>query len=188
MSQVRRCAQMCLEKAFKSFGSIVLKKASKLVLSMFQGYIPLASELSAIKIVDGSKNETLSSPKHLEVLHMLNALKLILPTLSQKVVSKLLSELYKLLGCHFSPLTRHSLNILQVVFESSRSEVLVSEAENIVASLISYVSLSDKNPIDTIISALSLLKCCLDKLHSADRSIWVKNLPPVFNLVAGTIS
>ncbi|XXG85440.1 hypothetical protein AAC387_Pa11g0516 [Persea americana] len=186
--KVRRCAQMCLEKAFKSFGSVVLKKASKLVLSMFQGYIPLASELSAIKIVDGSKNETLSSPKHLEVLHMLNALKLILPILSQKVVSKLLSELYKLLGCHFSPLTRHSLNILQVVFESSRSEVLVSEAENIVASLISYVSLSDKNPIDTIISALSLLKCCLDKLHSADRSIWVKNLPPVFNLVAGFLN
>lgn len=186
--KVRRCAQMCLEKAFKSFGSIVLKKASKLVLSMFQGYIPLASELSAIKIGHGSKNETLSSPKHVEVLHMLNALKLILPTLSEKVVSKLLSELYKFIGCHFSPLTRHSLNILQVVFESSRSEVLVSEAENIVASLISYVSLSDKNPIDTIISALSLLKCCLDKLHSADRSIWVKNLPPVFNLVAGFLN
>lgn len=187
MSQVRRSAQMCLEKAFKSFESNVLRKASKVLLCLFQGYLPLANELSAIRIGDGSKNQTWSSPKHLEVIHMLNALKLIFPTLSEKVFSKLLSELYELLGCHFSPLTRHILNILEVIFELSRSEILVSEAENIVISLASYVSSGEKNPEDTIISALILLKCCLDKLHCAERSIWVRNLPPVFNLVAGMI-
>ncbi|XP_058083302.1 uncharacterized protein LOC131231204 isoform X2 [Magnolia sinica] len=185
--KVRRCAQVCIEKVFMSFESTVRKRASKMVWSLFNRNMPLAIELSAIRIVDGSKSELLSQPKHLEVLHMLNSLKLLFPFLSKKVTIKLLPDLYKLLGCHFSPLTRHILDILGVLFEFSRVDIPVSEVDNIIVSLVSYVSCGGKNPVDTVMSASALLKSGLDKLHEVEQSAWIRNLPLVFSSVAGLL-
>ncbi|XP_058103704.1 uncharacterized protein LOC131247426 isoform X1 [Magnolia sinica] len=155
---VKRCAQVCVEKVFMSFESTVRKRASEMVWSLFNRNMPLAIELSAIRIVDGSKSELLSQSKHLEVLHMLNSLKLLFPFLSKKVTIKLLLDLYKLLGCHFSPLTRHILDILGVLFEFSRVDIPVLEVDNIIVSLVSHVSYGGENPVDTVMSASALLK------------------------------
>ena len=166
MLQVRRCAQEYLEKVFKSFqSSIVIKEASKLVLSLLKKHMPVALTLSNIKSADDSKDETLSKPEHLEVLHMFNLLKLTVPYLSAKVRLKILSELCKLTSSEFSTLTRNIHKIIEVFFGSSNVEAIIPEMENIIVSLASYVS-REKNPVDTLISAATLLKCAVDKLHA----------------------
>ncbi|XP_077241688.1 ARM repeat superfamily protein [Tasmannia lanceolata] len=187
--KVRKCAQVYVEKVFKSFHDfVIIEKVSKVVWSFFKSYMPLATEIGATTIVDGSKSEMMAEPKHLEVLHMLNALKLIVPTLSTKFIVKISSNLYKLLGCQFSPLTRHILNIFEALFGCSRPEVLVSEADNVIILLASYVSSGEKNPTDTLLSASTLLKRALDELYVAEPDIWIKNLPLVFGSVAGLLN
>ncbi|XP_017977564.1 PREDICTED: RRP12-like protein isoform X2 [Theobroma cacao] len=182
--KVRRCAQEYLEKVFKSFqSSIVIKEASKLVLSLFKKHMPLALTLSTIKSGDDSKDETLSKPENLEVLHMLDLVKLAVPYLSAKVRLKILSELRKLMSSEFSSLTRNIHKTIEVLFGNSNVEAIIPEMENIIVSLASYVS-GEKNPVDTLISASTLLKCALDKLHAGESNSWMKNVPLVFGSLA----
>ncbi|KAM3691175.1 hypothetical protein ACJW31_09G175400 [Castanea mollissima] len=187
--KVRRCAQDFLVKAFKSFKSSgVNKAASKLVLSMLKNNMPLAVKLSSLKAVDGSKDDTLSKPEHLEVLYMLSVVKISVPSLSTKVSSKVISEIVKLLNSKFSVLTRHVFQVIEVFFETSRVEVTVPEMEKIVDLLVSYVSSGAKNPVDTDISAATLLKGALDILHDGESSLWIRNLPLVCGCLAGLLS
>lgn len=181
--KVRKCAQAFLERVFKSFQSTtVTKEASKLVLSLFKSYMPLAVRLNSLKTVDGSK------PENLEILHMLGVLKLIVPYLSVKVGLKILLELLKLMNAQFSALTRHILKIIEALFETSRVEVIIPEADNIINSLSSYVLLGEKNPADTVICAATVLRGTLDKLDAGERSAWIRNLPLVFRSVAGLLA
>uniref|UniRef100_A0A5B6YH98 Putative RRP12-like protein isoform X1 n=1 Tax=Davidia involucrata TaxID=16924 RepID=A0A5B6YH98_DAVIN len=187
--KVRKCAQDCLVKVFKSFkSSAVIKEASKLVFSLLKGYMPLAVKISASGAADGSKDEVLPKAEQLEVLHLLNVLKLIVPYLSVKVSLKVLSQLHKLMSSQFSALTRHIFNIIEAIFETSRAEVIIPETDNIIKSLASYVNLGKKNPMDTVLSAATLLKSALDKLHAGELSTWISNLPLVFGSIAGLLN
>lgn len=150
-----------------------------MVLSMLKDYMPLAVKLSASRTSDG--------PKNLDVLHMLNVVKLTIPFLSAKVSSKLLSEINKLMGLRFSELTRHVFQIIEVLFESSTADSIVSKTEATIASLISYVSLGNKNPSDTVMSAATLLKYSLSILHTGESTSSIKNLPLVCGSVAGML-
>ncbi|XP_057982084.1 uncharacterized protein LOC131167333 isoform X2 [Malania oleifera] len=180
--KVRKCAQTFVETVFRSFGcSTVIKEASRMVFSFLKGYVPMAVRLTNSRTLDGSK------PEHLEVLHMLNLLKQIVPYSSVKVSSKVLSELYKLMRSQFSVLTRRIFDIIEVFFETSRVEMIACEAENIIISLVSYVSLR-QNPMDTVVSAATLLKCALDRLHVGEPSMWRRNLPLVFDSIAGLLT
>ncbi|XP_043691998.1 RRP12-like protein isoform X2 [Telopea speciosissima] len=186
--KVRRCAQVCIENAFSSFQcSLFTKKGSKMVLSLFRNYIPSAIEITNARMVNGSKHEILLKPEYLEVLHMLNAMKLMIPYLSDKVSLKILSELYKLLTCHFSPLTRHIFNIIEAHFASMKPQIIVPEVESIITSLVSYLSSGEKNPVDTVIYAANLIKSGLGKLHAEEPSICVINLPLVFSSLSGLL-
>ncbi|GAV57862.1 NUC173 domain-containing protein [Cephalotus follicularis] len=186
--KVRRCAHEGLEKVFKSFQcSMVNKKASKLVIYLLKKHLPLAVTLSTLKTVDGCKDETLSKPEHQEVLHMLNVLTVSVPYLTAKVCSKVLCELCKLISSEFSPLTRHVFKSVEAFFETSRVEYTIPEAEKLITPLASYVSLGDENPVDTVLSAANLLKCALDKLHAAESSSWIQNVPKVFGSIAGLL-
>ncbi|RVX09572.1 hypothetical protein CK203_012400 [Vitis vinifera] len=144
--------------------------------------MPLAVRLNSLKTVDGSK------PENLEILHMLGVLKLIVPYLSVKVGLKILLELLKLMNAQFSALTRHILKIIEALFETSRVEVIIPEADNIISSLSSYVLLGEKNPADTVICAATVLRGTLDKLDAGERSAWIRNLPLVFRSVAGLLT
>ena len=131
--QVRRSAQECLEKVFKSFRSFtVVKEASKLVFSLFKNYMPVALTLSESRIFDESKEETLSKLEHLDVIHMLNLLKVTVPYLSVKISSKVLPELVKLLRSEFSVLTRQVFQNIEAFLVSSSDEVIGPQEENII--------------------------------------------------------
>ncbi|GLT26550.1 hypothetical protein SLA2020_016090 [Shorea laevis] len=187
--KVRRCAQECLEKVFKSFSHCnVLKEASKLVLSLFKKHMPVAVTLSTAQTGYDSKDEMSLRPEDLEVLHILNVLKVTVPFLSVKVSSKILSNICKLISSEFSPLTRHIFKTIEVFFGISQFDAGVMEAENFVVCLASYVSKREKNPVDTLISAATLLKSLLDKLHARESSSWIRNLSLVSCSVAGLLT
>ncbi|KAF5941197.1 hypothetical protein HYC85_022364 [Camellia sinensis] len=185
--KVRKCAQDCVVKVFKSFESSTVIEASKLVLSSLKGYMPLAVEINASAVIDGSKDE-ISKPEHLEVIHMLTLLKHIVPYLSVKVSLKVLQQLHKLMNSHFTALTRHIFSVIEAIFETSKAEVVILQAENIIKSLTSYVNMGVKNPNDTLLSAATLLKSALDKLQTGEVSKWINNLPLVFDSIAGLLT
>ncbi|XP_008809560.2 RRP12-like protein isoform X1 [Phoenix dactylifera] len=184
--KVRRCAQLCVEKVFRTLkNSDVVKKASKVVACMYKKYIPLAKELSSMELSDAPKSKKLPIPEHMELLHMLNVLTLLIPNLSKKIKIKIFSDAYKLLGCRFSLLTRHTLKLIDALLRHSEVKVLISESENISSALTSYVSSNEKNPVDTIFAASTLSKIVLNKLHDAQPNMWIRCLPPIFTSVAG---
>ncbi|KAK6945286.1 putative domain NUC173 [Dillenia turbinata] len=183
--KVRKCAQDYLEKIFKSIhSSASIKDPSKLVRSSFKSCMPLAVELCASRIEMGS----ISNPRHIEVLHMLHVLRLLFPFLTNKVKMKIVKQLEKLVSSLFSALTKHIFDIFKVFLETSPVELIIPEAENIITSLVSYISLREKNPRDTVISAATLLQIVLDKLCVGESTAWVKSLPLVFGSIAGLLT
>ncbi|XP_012086179.1 RRP12-like protein isoform X1 [Jatropha curcas] len=186
--KVRRTAQDCLEKVLKSLKSpSVIKESSKLVLSSFKRYMPMALTLSELKIEDGSKDETLSKSGNLEILHMLNLLKLTIPYLSVKLCSKILLELRKLLNSRFTALTRHIFKCIEAFFETSKEEVIGMHMEDFINSLSFYVSFGEKNPMDTVIYAATLLKIAFGKDCYGSTS-GMKNVPKVCGSIAGLLN
>ncbi|KAI0497430.1 hypothetical protein KFK09_020654 [Dendrobium nobile] len=184
--KVRRCAQSCLEELSKNCrSSSIVKKTSKVVHRMHRKYIVLVKNSYSIEPTNAAPNNATSKPEHLEALHMLNVLNTMLPYISDKIRMKILSDSYELLGCHFSWLTRHILRILEALLEQSDVKVLVPKAENVMSALTSYVSSAEKNPVDTIVSASSLLKNVLRKFGDAFPTMWIRYLPLVFTALIG---
>ncbi|CAK9182413.1 unnamed protein product [Ilex paraguariensis] len=185
--KVRKCAQDCVVKVFKSFdSSTVIKEASKLVYSLLISHMPLAVEISASRALHGSRDESLSKPEQLEVLHMLNVLKLIVPFLSVKVSLKVIKDLQKLMSCQFSALTRHNFDIIEAMHAYSRPEVIIRQADTIINSLASYISLG-MNPVDTVLSAANLLKVTFEKLYASEPSNCTRHFPLVFRSITGLL-
>lgn len=173
-----------MEKVFKSIkASTVTNEASKLVLSELKSCSALALKLSASRTFDGCKEDKVLS--HLEVLHLMNLINLIAPYLSTKIILKVLSEVHKLFSFMSSELARHALKTIEAIFEAFRIKDIVLEKEDIVVSLTSFVSLRDKNSLDTVILASKLLGVAMDLLYNGKSSLWIKNLPPVCRSVIG---
>ncbi|XP_038697299.1 RRP12-like protein isoform X2 [Tripterygium wilfordii] len=187
--KVRKCAQDCLEKVFRSFSSSgAIQEASKLILSLFKSYMPLAVEISNIKVLNASRDEMLSRAEHLELLHTLNVVKLTVPYLSAKISCKVLSELHQIMNSEFSLVTRHVFNIIGVFYETSKVEGIIPKADKIIASLAAYVFLWEKNPADTVLAAATLLKSTLDQAHSAESTSWFKNIRLVWETITGLLT
>ncbi|OAY40418.1 RRP12-like protein isoform X3 [Manihot esculenta] len=187
--KVRRSAQDCLEKVFKSLrSSTVIKESSKLVLSLFKSCKPVVLAMSRSKVIDGSKSETLSKPENLEGLHMLNLLKVTVPYISVKISAKVLSEILQLMHSHFTALTRHIFKIFEAFIEKSREEVIGPHIEKIINSLSLFMSSGEKNSMDTVIFASNLSKLALYKLHAGGSRLWVSNVPKVCGSIAGFLT
>lgn len=181
---MRRCAQECVEKIFIALkGSDVVKKASLLVLRMFEKYIPQAEKLVSNEFSDAPAGNP--NPEIVGILYLLNLLGLLVPSLNKKVRMKILSEAYKLLSCRFDMLTRHILKLLEALAEHLEIKYLDSDAENYISALTSYISSHEKNPMDTTVSALKVLKNSLRKLENRHPGMWMRTLPVTFAAVAG---
>ncbi|XP_030526006.2 RRP12-like protein [Rhodamnia argentea] len=186
--KVRRCAQECLEKVFKCFGSsIVVAKASKLVLSSFESCSCSADWSRTTSPDDGSKDDKLLKSQNIGFLHMLNVLISVCPYLSAKVSIQILSELNKLISPRFSALATHILKIIEALLETLAVGDTSQDIENVVISLASYVS-SKENPVDTVMTAANLLRVALNKIQSGGSSSWIKNLPVVLESLAGLLA
>ncbi|XP_015949709.1 uncharacterized protein LOC107474591 [Arachis duranensis] len=187
--KVRRCAQESLEKVFRSIhSSKVVKDASKLVLSMLKSGIALVIKLIGTRTVGDSKEDKVLKLELLEVLHVLNVVNLTAPCFSAEVIPKVLSELVKLLGAESLVLARHVLKSIDAIFEASRVQNIDLETEDIVVFLASFVSLGDRNPLDTLVYAATLLRHAMDSLYTRQSSLWFKNLPLVCTSLMGLLN
>ncbi|KAJ0973225.1 hypothetical protein J5N97_021184 [Dioscorea zingiberensis] len=185
--KVRRCALVCVERIFKTFQSSAVKKmASKAVLDVYNNFFVLAKEHNSFE-PDVCQNKLVSKSRQMKILHLLSFLKQIVPYLSRRINAKILADVYKHLDCHFTFLTRHILSVLKVLVEHSKVEVLLQQSQNIIFSLISYLSVGKKNPVDTVISVSTLLGEFLHKLHDAEPIIFIENLPQVVESIAGCL-
>ncbi|KAL6145229.1 hypothetical protein ACLB2K_055917 [Fragaria x ananassa] len=106
---------------------------------------------------------------------------------ASKLILSMLKEMNKLLGPRFSELTRHVFQIIEAIFKISKADDVVPKTEGTIASLISYVSLANKNPSDTVMSATTLLKYSMGILHTGESTSWITNLPLVCGSVAGLL-
>lgn len=188
MFQVRKCALDCLLTVFKSLKSSAVLKASKSVYTLFKDHIPVAMEMATLNTVDGSKNETVLNPKHQEVLHLVNVVKHISPHLSPKTLARLLPQLLKILTPQFSVVTRHVFDVIDAIFATSGTNAVTCNAEDILKSLVSYISLGEKNPVDSTMLAATLAKTALRKLQNGGTTNWGYYFPMLTESLAGIFS
>ncbi|KAL0834757.1 hypothetical protein Bca101_086646 [Brassica carinata] len=187
--KVRRCAQECLEKLFGSLlSSTVIKEASDTLYALLKEHKSVLSELSSKKIVEGSKVESALKSENAEAAHVLNVLSATVPFLSAEVSSCVFSELCKLMGSQFSPLTRQILKAIDTIFKSSEDTVVVPEIEGVITSLTGYVSLQEKNPADTVLHVSTLLKNALEKANSVEPTLCLRQLPLVCGSLTGLLT
>ncbi|KAL8489525.1 hypothetical protein ACS0TY_025441 [Phlomoides rotata] len=187
--KVRKCAQDCLLKVFKSFeSSAISKMASKSIYSLLKDHMQSATEMSSLKIRDGNKHEPMTRPEHQDVLHLLNVMKHVVPHFSPKVRTRMLPLLLKITSSHFSVVTRHVLDIISAIFATSGAEVIISNANDIFSSLLSYISLGEKNPPDSVLVAANLAKAALGRLHNDDVNEWTSYFPMLTESLAGLLS
>lgn len=185
---MRKCAQDCLLKVFKSFeSSSISKMASKSIYSLLNDHMPSATEMSSLEIMDGNKHEPRSRPEHQDVLHLLNVMKHVVPHLSPKVRTRMLPQLLKLMSSHFSVVTGHVLDIISAIFATSGAEVIISNAEDIFSSLVSYISLGEKNPADSVLFAAKLAKDALGRLNNDNVNEWTSYFPMLTESLAGML-
>lgn len=185
MFQVRKCAQECVVKLFKSFKSpLVIKSASKLVLTSFKTFMSSAVEIVASKSADGGKDDGSSKGEHLEVLHMLNLLKLLVPCLPSKVISEAVIELQKAISARFSALTRHVFDLMDEILKFLEAGSTIPNTVEIVTILSSYIS-KKQNPVDTIFSAAALLDTFLTKFQIGDPTKWNDHYSLIIGSIAG---
>lgn len=183
--QVRKCAQDCVVKLFKTFKShLVIKEASKLVLTSFKSYMSLAVKTAVSKSEDGCKDDNLSKGEHLDVLHMLNLLKFLVPCLPSKFISKAVIELQKAITARFSALTRHVFDVMGEILRSLEAGSTIPNTEEIVTTLASYIS-KRQNPVDTLFSAAALLDTFLTKFQVGDPTKWNDHYSLIIGSIAG---
>ncbi|GJT73045.1 RRP12-like protein [Tanacetum coccineum] len=186
--RVRKCAQECLVKVFKSFQSpLVIKMASKLVLKSFKTYMSSAVKTVASSSADGSKDYNLSKCEHLEVLHMINLLKFLVPCLPSEVVSKAVLELEKAISSKFSPLTRHVFDVMEEILRFLEAGSTFPDTVKIVTTLASYMS-KKQNPVDTVFSAAALLDNFLTKFQVGDTDKWNSHYSLIIGSIAGLLT
>ncbi|KAK6124849.1 hypothetical protein DH2020_041409 [Rehmannia glutinosa] len=187
--KVRKCAQECLLAVFKSFeSSAVFKKASKSIYLLLKNRMPFAIEMSTSEIVDGAKYEAMSRPEHQDFIHLLSVMKHVAPHLSPKFRMRMLSQLLKILSSKFSAMTRHLFDVISAILATSGTEVNISNAEDILRPLVSYISLGEKNPVDSVLFAANLAKTALSKLHDDGINDWTTFFPMITESLAGLLS
>lgn len=186
--KIRRCAQVCVERLFKTFqSSAVTKMASRAVLYVYNSCIALAKEQNLFK-PDVPRSKLVSESGQMKILHLLTVLKQIIPYLSRRVNAKILADVYNHLACHFAFFTRHILSVLEALLEHCKVDVLVQQSQNVISSLTLYLSVGKKNPVGTVISASTLLRNLLQKLHDAEPNMFMKNLHVVVTSIAGFLN
>ncbi|KAL8162318.1 hypothetical protein V2J09_013807 [Rumex salicifolius] len=182
--KVRKCAQVCLENALKSFQCpSLVKRASKLILSLMMSHIPVVVKLGSLEAKSGHKKKAVPESDNSEALHVLNIVKLAVPHLNDKISLEVVLELLKLLNTQHFALTRPVLEIIEAFMCSFGVDVTSPIAEDIIAAL----SILNKYPKDTIVSGSNLLSTALNVLHSRGTSDWIKNLPLAVRAIAGVL-
>ncbi|KAL3632483.1 hypothetical protein CASFOL_025467 [Castilleja foliolosa] len=187
--KVRKCAQDCHLTVFKSFkSSAVIKKASKSIYLLLKDYMPLGVELSALEVADGAKREPVAKAEHQDFLQLLNLIKHVAPHLSPKLRRKMLAQLSNILSSKFTVVTRHLFDVISAIVATSGAEIDITNAEDILRPLVSYISQGKKNPVDSVLFAANLAKTALRELSDGDINECTAYFPMLTESLTGFLS
>lgn len=144
----------------------------------------LAVKTIASRAADGSKDDSLVKGEHLDVLHMLNLLKFLVPCLPSEVISKAAVELQKAVSAKFSALTRHVFDVMEDILRFLEAGSTIPDTEKIVITLAKYIR-TKQNPVDTLFSAAALLENFLIKFQVGDPNQWNSHYSLIIGSIAG---
>ncbi|OVA08308.1 putative domain NUC173 [Macleaya cordata] len=171
--QVRKQSHSCLCDVLQSFQrSAVLAPASEGITKIFERFLLLAGE---------SNSNASEGPRGAqEVLYILDALKDCLPLLSLKFISSVLNYFKSLSKLHQPLVTRRITDSLHALCIHPTSEVAPEVLVDLLCSLASSVSQSEKS-VDSMTFTARLLDVGIRKVYPLNRQICVVKLPAVFS-------
>ncbi|BFI25857.1 ribosomal RNA-processing protein 12 [Marchantia polymorpha subsp. ruderalis] len=186
--KVRKCAHKSVAQmlmAFQRHASFA--PASEAVVSSFETTLKavigpnLGKTEEKVKVAPGTTGAV-------EILHMLGAMKLILPAMSGKAIGKVLPVLADLVQLRQRLLTRRILDTMQELCTSRSAEVPVNEYADVLAKLAAYFSAAGKKDVDEVPVATRLIQKGFERLHALDPSACALKLPSVFSSLSGLLA
>jgi len=186
--KVRKRAHLCLEEILRSYqGSSVLVKASEGVEKLFEQFLLIAGGSNSVGTIGKPQVASNGANGAMEVVHILNALKVILPLLSRKVISKLLPHFQLLLQLRQPFLTSHIMSALHALCISPTAELPASGLADLLGWLC-LVVFDDQKSGDVIMFAARVLQHGMGKVHDLDQSLCADKLPVIFHSLAGVLA
>eukprot|EP00250_Pteridium_aquilinum_P028638 c37528_g1_i1 orf=673-4578(-) len=185
--KVRKRAHECTGDALRGFqNSTSLVMASEAIVTLFE-----RSFLAVSQSKEGNSGEKTSgragSSEALQILHLLNALKLFLPRLSGKSMGKIFAIFNKLLELRQHFLSRQILNTLQPLCTDSTAEIPAGALCDLLERLAGMI-LEEKKAGDESMVAARVLAKGMERLHVLDPRSCALKLPLVFQSLAGMLA
>lgn len=168
-------------------GMHALTTASEVVVDLFERSLTLVSRFLSGR---AEKNPVISGTSGaVEVLHMLGALKQLLPLLSSKAIGRILPHLAKLHELQQPMVTRSVLDTLQTLCMYSNADIPAPALGDILGRLGALLAQGEKRAsVDEVTVVSRVIQHGFQKLYIADRDLCVSNLPSVFHSLAGLLA
>ncbi|KAH7365818.1 hypothetical protein KP509_18G047800 [Ceratopteris richardii] len=183
--KVRKRAHECTADVLRGFqNSVSLNFASEAVTSTFEKLFLSVSQSKLNSSVDKA-SERPGNTEALQILYLLNLLKLILPFLSGKYMGKILNFFNKLLHLQQPFLSRQILNTLQPLCMNDGAEIPVASFSNLLEKLATLL-LEEKAGDESVVAA-RILERGMSKLHMLDSHSCIIKLPLFFQALAGML-
>ncbi|KAG0609787.1 hypothetical protein M758_7G013900 [Ceratodon purpureus] len=178
--KVRKRAQLCMTEVLSSLqGTHALGTASEVVFNLFE------QSLNSVS----NKSQGNSTTGAVEVLHMLGALKQLLPLLSVKSIGRILPYLAQLHELQQPMVTRSVLDTLQALCMYSSAEIPPVALGDILGRLGALLASGEKrSSVDEVTVVTRILQHGFQKLWNADRTLCVAKVPAVFHSLTGLLA
>lgn len=165
-------------------GSPALPVASEVIVDLFEKSLEgvsadLAAGVSQNTEADGGHSSAL------QVLHILGALKHVLPHLSKKSIGKILPGLGGLYELRHPLLTRHVLATLQALCMNRTADIVPLALWDILQKVSTQLSAEQTRDVDELTVGARVLQQGLERLQSSDPTLCAAKLPAVFHSLTG---
>nr|PNR59348.1 hypothetical protein PHYPA_002139 [Physcomitrium patens] len=181
--KVRKRAQLCMIGVLSSLqGKQALGTASEVVFNLFEQSLNTVS-----KSLSGNPSNTPTGA--VEVLHMLGALKQLLPLLAVKFIGRILPHLAQLYELQQPIVTRNVLDTLQALCTNPTAEMPSAALGEILGRLGALLASGEKrSSVDEVTVVTRILQHGFEKLCKSDRSLCITKLPAVFHSLTGLLA
>ncbi|KAI5064175.1 hypothetical protein GOP47_0020845 [Adiantum capillus-veneris] len=185
--KVRKRAHECSADALRKFqNSASRTMASEAVVSLFERSFLAVSQNKGRNSADKAAGKS-GTTEALQILYLLNALKLLLPLLSGKSIGKVLSIFNKLLDLEQPFLSRQIFNTLQPLCTDLNAEIPAAALSNLLERLAAMIVEEKKAGDESMVAARILVKG-MEKLYSLDSQSCALKLPLIFQSLAGMLA
>lgn len=185
--KVRKRAHECTAEVLRGFqASPALEMASEVIVTLLEKSISAVSGNKGANC-GGKVPGTTKSMEALQILYLLNALKLLLPSMSVKSVGKVLAYFSKLLELRQPFLSRQILNTMQPFCMDPSVEIPPAGLTDVLEKLAAMLS-QEKKAGDESMAAARVLTKGMERLYAVDPQLCARKLPLAFQSLAGMLA